>query len=409
MERVKLGITIGDINGIGLEVILKAVSDKRILSSCLPIIYGSSKVVSYHKNIVRLEEFPMTSVRDVDQLDENAVNVINCWNDNVRISLGQITEEGGHFAFQSLEFATKDWVEGKIDALVTAPIHKKAMQLVGFPYKGHTEYLTNKTGTNESLMLMVHDELRVGVATNHIPISEVSSRITKELVLRKIELFYKTLRMDFGVDRPKIAVLGLNPHAGDEGAIGSEDLEFILPAVQEAQAKGWTVLGPYPADGFFGSGNYRNFDGILAMYHDQGLVPFKTLAFGGGVNYSAGLPFIRTSPDHGTGYNIAGQNVATPDSFLKAMYLAIDIVQQRANYKEMTANPIVQTMIEQSDDEILSDEEYTERRSKSHHKQRREQQPFPPRKERQDRPERREQQPRQERTQDAPPKTDEGE
>lgn len=355
MQRVKIGITIGDINGIGLEVILKAVCDRRILSFCIPVIYGSSKVVSYHKNIVRLEEFPISFVRDIHQLDENAVTVINCWNDNVRIALGQITEEGGQFALQSLECAVEDWKNGHIDALVTAPIHKKAMQLVGFPHKGHTEYLASKLNVQDSLMLMVQEELRVGLVTNHIPISEVAQRITKETVLRKIELFYQTLRSDFGIHQPKIAVLGLNPHAGDEGAIGMEDFEQIAPAVQAVQERGWKVWGPYSADGFFGSGNYRSFDGILAMYHDQGLVPFKTLSFGGGVNYTAGLPFVRTSPDHGTGFNIAGQNIASPDSFLKAMFLAADIVKQRADYADMTANRLIPTTIEQSEEEILSD------------------------------------------------------
>lgn len=372
MNRIKIGISIGDLNGIGLEVILKAVSDKRLLASCLPVIYGSSKVISYHKNTVQLEDFPLTVVENADELDNNAVNVINCWNENVRIALGQITEEGGRYAWESLERATADWTAGKIDALVTAPIHKKAMELVGFPHKGHTEYLAQKAGCADSLMLLVQDELRVGLATNHIPISQVAGNITRDRVLHKIEMFYTTLIRDFGIVRPKLAVLGLNPHAGDGGALGSEDLSEILPAVQAAQEKGWTVLGPYAADGFFGSGNFRHFDGILAMYHDQGLVPFKTLAFGGGVNYTAGLPLVRTSPDHGTGFDIAGQNAASPDSFLRALFLACDVVQQRADYKEMTDNPLVRTTIEQSDEAIADSDDHQDKHK--HHKHRR--QPF---------------------------------
>jgi 4-hydroxythreonine-4-phosphate dehydrogenase len=357
-NRIKIGITVGDINGIGPEVILKTLEDKRLLSLCVPVVYGSSKVMSYHKNIVKLSEFNLNGVRSVDQIDPEQINVINCWNDNVRITLGQITEEGGRYAQLALDQAVEDLRMGYIDALVTGPINKKAMQLAGFPYSGHTEYLTDKMGMQESLMLMVSEDLRIGVVTNHVPIAEVASRITKERVLSKIQLLYDTLRMDFGIHRPKIAILGLNPHAGDEGAIGDEELNQIIPAIEQAKAKGYMAMGPYSADGFFRSGNYRHFDGILAMYHDQGLIPFKTLAPGPGVNYTAGLPFIRTSPDHGTAFGIVGQNIANHESLLNAIFLALDVVQNRSEYLDMTSNPMEPIQVDNfGEDEVIMDED----------------------------------------------------
>jgi 4-phospho-D-threonate 3-dehydrogenase / 4-phospho-D-erythronate 3-dehydrogenase len=341
MDKPKIGITVGDINGIGMEVILKTIANKPLLSMCHIIIYGSAKVVAYHKNIVQnLGDIPINSIKSVDLMQDDIVNVVNVWQDNVKIALGTVTEEAGRFSFAALEQATEDLKAGLIDALVTAPIHKKAMQLAEFPFAGHTEYLAAKFEVKNSLMFMVSDTVRIGVATNHIPVQDVARTITRELVLRKIQLMHETLRMDFGIDRPTIAVLGLNPHAGDEGAIGQEEQKFIIPAIEAAKKANILAVGPYPADGFFGSNAHRQFDGILAMYHDQGLIPFKLLAFEAGVNYTAGLPFVRTSPDHGTAYNIVGQNAASPDSLLKAIFLAIDVVQQRANYAEMRSNPL---------------------------------------------------------------------
>jgi 4-hydroxythreonine-4-phosphate dehydrogenase len=340
MEVLKIGISSGDINGIGLEVILKTLNDKRILELCTPIIYGSSKVVSYHKNIVNFKGSKVNSIREAEQAKDGMINVVNCWNENVRIALGEITEEGGKYAYIALDQAVNDLNAKKIDALVTAPINKKAMQMANFPYTGHTEFLAAKAEVKDSLMMMVNDQLRVGLATNHIPISEIPQKLNKEVVMKKIRMMHNSLCQDFGINRPKIAVLGLNPHAGDDGSIGKEEQEYILPAIQKAKKEGIMAIGPYPADGFFGSGNYKQFDGILAMFHDQGLVAFKALSFEAGVNFTAGLPFVRTSPDHGTAFNIVGQNIASYGSFRQALYLAIDIVRQRADFAEMTKNPL---------------------------------------------------------------------
>ncbi|CAA6810746.1 MAG: 4-hydroxythreonine-4-phosphate dehydrogenase (EC [uncultured Aureispira sp.] len=348
-KKLKIGISIGDINGIGLEVILKTLADKRILDWCTPVLYGSTKVASYHKNIIKVKDLTLHNITDIHGLNESAVNVINCWMENVKITLGKCTAEGGKYAAFSLEQATEDLLAGHLDALVTAPINKKAMQLSGFEYPGHTEYLTYKSQVKENLMLMVNEGLRVGLVTNHIPVAQVASTITTELVLKKIELMNNSLKMDFGIDKPAIAVLGLNPHAGDGGVLGSEEIDIILPAIELAKRKGILAIGPYAADGLFGSGNFANFDGILAMYHDQGLVPFKALSFGAGVNFTAGLPIIRTSPDHGTGFDIAGSNTADFSSFRQALYLAMDSAKQRAEYLEMTGNPLKTVVVNEMD------------------------------------------------------------
>ncbi len=339
MTKPIIGITIGDLNGIGLEVILKTFQNEQLLNNCTPVIYGSSKVVSYHKNIVGIE-FAFNAIRSVDQATDDRVNVVNCWQDNVNITLGKATEQSGKFAFQSLEWAVKDLQAGLIDALVTAPINKEAMQMANFPFPGHTEYLTQTLGAKESVMMLVYDELRVALATNHLPLRAVPAKITKELLLQKINLLHESLCMDFGIDRPTIAVLGLNPHAGDGGLLGMEEEQQIRPAVIEAKKSGKLVMGPFPADGFFGSGQHQKYDAILAMYHDQGLAPFKALSFGNGVNYTAGLSAVRTSPDHGTAYDLAGKNGADPASFRKALFMAIDITRQRKDYKDMRANPL---------------------------------------------------------------------
>ena len=357
--KPKIGISIGDINGIGLEVILKTLADKRILDLCTPIIYGSSKVVSYHKSMTGLKEVPLHSIGDVYQYKSRTVNVVNCWLDNARVTLGKVSREGGKYALLSLNAATRDLEDGLVDALVTAPINKAAMQKINFPYMGHTEFLTRRSKKKESVMLMVSRDpdvdsvLRIGLVTNHVPITAVAALLTKERVYDKIKILDETLRMDFGISRPKIAVLGLNPHAGDHGNIGREEIEVITPAIERAQIEHVLALGPYPADGFFGSGNYKNFDAVLAMYHDQGLVAFKTLSFGAGVNYTAGLSFVRTSPDHGTAYNIVGKNVASPDSFRSALFTAMDIVRNRRNYIDIRANAVQKVDVERLDDEFI--------------------------------------------------------
>ena len=339
MEKLKIGITVGDINGVGLEVILKTIANSDLYTLCTPVIYGSSKVVSYHKNIVGVE-FPFHIPRTAEQAEAGKVNVVNCWQDTVNITLGKLTDQSGKYAQKALEIAVDELKSGWIDALVTAPINKKAMQLAGFPFPGHTEYLTKRLSNGESVMLMVSDEMRVGLVTNHSPISQVAGAITKELILKKLHILNDTLKVDFGIEKPTIAVLGLNPHAGDEGAIGSEEIEIIRPAIMEAKEAGIIAMGPFSADGFFGTAQHKKYDVVLAMYHDQGLIPFKALSFGSGVNYTAGLSAIRTSPDHGTAYDIAGQNLADPASFREALYLAIDLARNRASYTEAHANPM---------------------------------------------------------------------
>lgn len=339
-DKPIIGISIGDINGIGLEVILKALSHKKIVDICVPVIYGSSKVVSYHKNIVALDEVTFYGQRNAERLQYDKINVVNVWQDNVNITLGKPTDQGGKYAQMSLEAAVADLKAGLIDALVTAPIHKKSMQLAGFQHIGHTEYLTQAFNASDSLMLLASDRLRVGLVTAHIPLKDVAKSITKEKIINKLRMFDETLKIDFGHERPNIAVLGLNPHAGEEGMLGDEEEKIIRPAVVECKKSGMMAFGPFSADGFFGSGQFNKFDGILAMYHDQGLIPFKALTFGTGVNYTAGLSCIRTSPDHGTAFDLAGKNEADPSSFLKALFMAIDIHRNRKEYFSLRENAV---------------------------------------------------------------------
>jgi len=338
---MKIGITIGDINGIGPEVIIKALSDPRVLTSFTPVIYGSYKVMSYHKNIVKDSSIVFHSIQNGKQAVANKVNLVNCWDDNINISLGKATTDGGKYAYLALDRAMSDIKDGCIDAIVTAPINKNAMQMAKFPYPGHTEYFTANDGKSQSLMLLVGDSLKVALATNHVPISQVADTITKELIMEKIKILNKTLIEDFGYERPVISVLGLNPHASDDSVIGDEEEKVIRPAIVELKKQGIMVTGPYPADGFFGSGLWRKTDAILAMYHDQGLIPFKALSFGTGTNVTAGLSFVRTSPDHGTAYDIAGNNVADESSFLNAIFTAVDMVQSRKDYYSSKENALV--------------------------------------------------------------------
>lgn len=358
MKKVRVGISSGDINGVGLEVIIKSLEDDRILEYCVPVIYGSSKVVSYHKNIVKPSNFSFQSISSANQLDEERINIVNCWTDDITITLGTPNEDSGKFAYTALDSAVNDLKSGLIDVLVTGPIDKHAMSTAGFSYPGHTEYLSAQFQPSKSLMLMVADRLRIGVVTNHLPISEVAGQITKQRVIEKIFALNKALKEDFGIEKPTIAVMGLNPHAGDNGLLGREEDAEIRPAVIECKKKGILAVGPYSADGFFGSGQYREVDAVLAMYHDQGLIPFKLLSFGNGVNFTAGLSVVRTSPDHGTGAIIAGKNQASPSSFRSAIYAAMDIFRNRKRYAQELANPIKKQALVEEDPDAVDEESF---------------------------------------------------
>lgn len=339
-NKIKVGITQGDINGIGYEVIFKTLADNRIFESFIPVIYGSSKVAAYHRKALNIANFSLNSIRNVEEAHNKRVNIINCLDDNIRVELGKSTTIGGNAAFMALKMAVGDLKEGKIDVLITAPINKKNIQSESFNFPGHTEYLQQQAGQGEALMLMVSDSMKVGVVTGHVALKDIPSKITKQSILSKLRTLNETLIMDFSIRKPRIAVLGLNPHAGDQGVLGSEEQDIIIPALDEAKQEGIMALGPYPADGLFGSEQFRNFDAILAMYHDQGLAPFKALTFSKGVNYTAGLPFIRTSPDHGTAFEIAGQDKANHESFRQAVYMAVDICHNRQLNKKLTKNPL---------------------------------------------------------------------
>jgi 4-hydroxythreonine-4-phosphate dehydrogenase len=355
---LKIGITIGDVNGIGPEVIIKALSDERILEMITPIIYGSSKVLSYHKNIVGGEtNVVIQNIMDASKAQAKKINVINCWEENVNITLGKVSEDGGKYAKLALERMVEDLKTKSIDGVVTAPINKAAMKMAGFKYPGHTEFF-EKEFNKQGLMLMVSDTLRIGLVTNHIPISEVTSKVTKEQIVSKLKVFSESLKVNFGINRPNIAVLGLNPHAGDEGAIGDQEEKIIKPAILEMKKAGMFVAGPFPADGFFGSSSFKKFDGILAMYHDQGLIALKSLSFGDGVNFTAGIDCVRTSPDHGTAYDIAGNNMADEASFKKAIYLALDCIRNKKEYYDSRKNALtnkIKLSDKEEEDEILTE------------------------------------------------------
>lgn len=339
-NKVKIGISIGDVNGIGLEVILKTLANNSILDYCTPIVYGHTKVASYHRKALGLTDFSFNVINSAALANPKKANLINCWEEDVKIELGLSTETGGKYALLSLEKATEDLVSGEIDALVTAPINKFNIQSELFDFPGHTEYLQKRSNSRDVLMFLISEELKVGVVTAHIPLKEVSSAITKEKIVSKLKMINDSLKKDFWIEKPKIAVLGLNPHASDNGLLGSEENDVIIPAIQEAFDKGIICFGPYSADGFFGNGTYKQFDAVLAMYHDQGLIPFKTIAFSTGVNYTAGLKFVRTSPDHGTGYDIAGKNLADPTSFIEALFAATHIVNNRREQEQLLSNQL---------------------------------------------------------------------
>lgn len=328
-QKPRIGITLGDPNGIGPEVVIKALSDNRILALFTPVVYGSAKVISHYKKLLNIEEFNYTQVRTKGQLAHKSINVVNCWEETLEVNAGKPTAEAGKAAFTALKNACEDLKDGYLDALVTAPIDKKMIHSQEFPFKGHTEYLTQFFGSQDSLMFMVSEKLKVGLVTEHVPVSQVSSLLTKERIETKLALMENSLKKDFGFVKPKIAVLGLNPHAGDNGLIGQEDEQVVKGVVNDLRNKGRLVFGPFPADGFFGSASYLKYDGVLAMYHDQGLIPFKSVAFDDGINFTAGLPVVRTSPDHGTAFAIAGKNQASESSLREAIYRAGDIFRYR--------------------------------------------------------------------------------
>lgn len=338
-DKIIVGISIGDLNGIGVEVILKTFSDKRMLDFCTPVLFGATKVVSYHKKALKTE-VPVHGITSVNQINHNKINILNIWKEEVSIELGKPTETSGKYAAKSLERALSHLKEGTVDVLLTAPINKENIQSENFNFPGHTEYL--EAGLEgKSLMILMTDQLRIGLITGHIPIAKIATTLTPELITEKVETMYTSLIEDFGINKPRIAVLGLNPHCGDNGVIGKEDDDIIRPTIQQIKETGKLVFGPYAADGFFGSETYKQFDGVLATYHDQGLAPFKALSFGNGVNFTAGLHKIRTSPDHGTGYDIAGKNQANPSSFKEALFTAIKIFKTRKEYKELIKNPLL--------------------------------------------------------------------
>lgn len=328
-DKPRIGITLGDLNGIGPEVVIKALADSRIANMIVPIVYGSTRVLSYYRKLMNLEEFNYSQVKTKGQFFNKAINVVNCWEDVIEITPGVPSRQGGKAALLSLKKVVEEAKEGLIDGFVTGPIDKNTIHGEDFPYRGHTEYLTKEFDATESLMLMVGENLKVGLVTEHVPVKDIAVNITKERVELKIRLLEMSLKKDFQIAKPKIAVLGLNPHAGDEGLLGKEENDIIKPVISDLKAKGKVVFGPFPADGFFGAGQHVKYDAVLAMYHDQGLVAFKTLAFDNGVNFTAGLPVVRTSPDHGTAYNIAGKNLADEASLRQAIFLACDIVKNR--------------------------------------------------------------------------------
>lgn len=331
----------GDFNGVGPETILKVFADPRINNLFIPVIYGSGKILTKYKRLLNFDDFSYHQYNEQSYLNEKKPNVVNCWNENYDIEPGQVTDIAGNCAFLSLEKAVSDLKSGFIDAVVTCPINKANIQREGFKFAGHTEYFTQHFEAKDSLMTLCHDELRVAVVTGHVPLREVADKVTPELISHKLDLLYDSLVQDFGIKRPKIAVMGLNPHAGEDGLLGTEDQERILPVLIERQKKGKLIYGPFPADGFFGMYHFKKYHGVLAMYHDQGLIPFKTIAFEKGVNFTAGLPIVRTSPDHGTAYDIAGKGLASETSLREAIYLAIDITKQRNNKtsRKIRVNP----------------------------------------------------------------------
>lgn len=339
VSKPVIGISCGDLNGIGMEIIMKTLSHPDIFDLCTPVVFASAKVASYHRKALAMEDFNFEVVRGMDALKSGQPNLINCWDEEVILDLGKVSKVVGSYAQRSLDAACKALENKEIDALVTAPIHKESIQSDNFRFTGHTDYLEARF-KGKATMLLVSNDMKMALATVHLPLREVTSQITEERIIERLQSLNKTLNRDFLRKKGKIAVLAINPHAGDGGVMGHEDESIVAPAIRKAFDQRIMAFGPFPADSFFGSGKYRQYDAILAMYHDQGLTPFKTLSFGQGVNYSSGLDVIRTSPDHGTGFDIAGKGVANESSFREAVYLAIDLVRNRAVSDEVSANPL---------------------------------------------------------------------
>ncbi len=340
-HKIRIGISAGDLNGVGMEIILKTLSDKRINEMMTPIIFGSSSVLSYNRKTLNFKDIPVKIIKQWNEVRNDQANLFDCIDSQPKIEVGQSTRDGGQFAYESLKSAADALENGHIQALVTAPIDKHNIQSEEFKFPGHTEFLGKRFGQGKSLMILCRDEFRVALVTGHVPLSQVEPLITSQSIGEKLKLFEHSLRLDFGLERPRIAVLGLNPHAGDQGLIGDTEEKIIGPTVKKHFENGMLVFGPYAADGFFGSQKHKNFDGVLAMYHDQGLVPFKALNFGGGINFTAGLPVVRTSPDHGTAYDIAGKGIANEESFREALYMAKDIFVRRSRHREWAKNPLI--------------------------------------------------------------------
>jgi 4-hydroxythreonine-4-phosphate dehydrogenase len=349
-RKIRVAITQGDTNGVGYEVILKVFSDPNILELCTPIIYGSPKIASYHRKALNLD-VPYTIINHAEEARDGRVNLLACFDDEIKIEMGQPSQEAGAAALKALDRAMTDYRSELYDVLVTAPINKATIQSPGFHFPGHTEYIETSVGEGQkALMILMNETLRVALVTTHLPIKDIAKAITKEGIIEKATIFHKALKRDFRISSPRIAVLSLNPHAGDNGLLGSEEKDIILPAIEELADKGIQAFGPFAADGFFGSGAYDHFDGVLAMYHDQGLAPFKTIALESGVNYTAGLPIVRTSPDHGTAYDIAGKGIADENSMRQAIFTAIDVFRNRKFYDEPLQNPLPKLFHEKRED-----------------------------------------------------------
>lgn len=340
INKPVIGITVGDINSIGTELVIKTFSDNRMLEFCTPVIFASNKTINFYRKLMNESTFNYQSLKEFARLNHKQVNVYNCWEEEVQITPGALNEIGGKYAARSLAAAIQCLKDGYIQGLVTAPIHKKNIQSANFDYTGHTPYLRDAFSAKDVLMFMTADNMRIGLLTEHVPVAEIAQYVTRENILGKLQLMKDSLIKDFGIDKPRIAVLGLNPHAGDEGLIGQEEIQQIAPAINQAKTNGILAFGPYSADAFFARNMYQQFDGVLAMYHDQGLIPFKSLASGEGINYTAGLPIVRTSPDHGTAFDIAGKNLADPSSFRQAIFSCLEILEKRETYAENTRNPL---------------------------------------------------------------------
>lgn len=340
INKPVIGITVGDINSIGTELVIKTFSDNRMLEFCTPVIFASNKTINFYRKLMNESTFNYQSLKEFARLNHKQVNVYNCWEEEVQITPGALNEIGGKYAARSLAAAIQCLKDGYIQGLVTAPIHKKNIQSASFDYTGHTPYLRDAFSAKDVLMFMTADNMRIGLLTEHVPVAEIAQYVTRENILGKLQLMKDSLVKDFGIDKPRIAVLGLNPHAGDEGLIGQEEIQQIAPAINQAKTNGILAFGPYSADAFFARNMYQQFDGVLAMYHDQGLIPFKSLASGEGINYTAGLPIVRTSPDHGTAFDIAGKNLADPSSFRQAIFSCLEILEKRETYAENTRNPL---------------------------------------------------------------------